>query len=354
MIPQNTFAESIFKSLNYSLEKIPNLMVFGLGVNDPKSIFGTTKDLSDIHGIDRVFDVPCSENALTGIAVGSALNGVPSVTIHQRMDFFLLAMDQLINSAAKMSFMSGGKLKVPLVIRLIIGKGWGQGPTHSQNFQNFFTQIPGLKVVSPFTPQNALDLLFSSIQDPNPVIFIEHRWLHDTSGPVTEIPNLVELKGSKVIRNGENITIVSSSYYLIECIKASNFLSSTFKISCELIDLQVLKPINLDPILKSLLKTENLLVVEGAHDEGSTANKIISDLTIGLSGSSSRFNFQKITFPDFPTPTSHELAKNFYPDHKRIVNEVLNLLGIKFSDNLDSEKYTFPEASFDSGFNGPF
>ena len=141
-----TFIKAVNEAMQIAMKKDKKMLCYGLGATDPKAIFGTTKDLEKIFGKDRVFDTPTSENAMTGVAIGAALDGVRSITTHQRLDFFLLAMDQLVNSAAKWFYMFGGKKSVPITIRLIIGRGWGQGPTHSQSYQSFFAKIPGLKV----------------------------------------------------------------------------------------------------------------------------------------------------------------------------------------------------------------
>ena len=167
-----TYAQAINKALTEEMSRNKKLICFGLGVNDSLNFFGTTKGLEKKFGPKRVFETPTSENAMTGIGVGMSLNNNPCVMMHQRLDFFLLAMDQLVNSAAKWHFMFGGKKSVPITIRLVVGKGWGQGPTHSQSLQSWFSHIPGLKVVMPSFPGDAYNLLKTSIRDPNPVIFI--------------------------------------------------------------------------------------------------------------------------------------------------------------------------------------
>ena len=169
-----TFVEAIKEAIDQSMQKDGNVIVFGLGVDDPKAIFGTTEGLQKKYGRNRVFDVPTSENAMTGVGIGAAIDGKRPLMVHQRLDFFLLAMDQLVNSAAKWYFMFGKQQSVPITIRLIMGRGWGQGPTHSQNLQAWFAHIPGLKVVMPATAADGKGLLISSIKDNNPVIFMEH------------------------------------------------------------------------------------------------------------------------------------------------------------------------------------
>ena len=179
-----TFAEAVREATVQAMEKDDSVLALGLGVTDPKGVFGTTLGLKEQFGRERVYDIPVSENAVTGICVGLAISGFRPILSHQRADFMLMSMDQIINNSAKWSYMFGGQSSVPLVIRTIVGRGWGQGPQHSQNFQAMFAQIPGLKVVSPTTPYQAKGLMVAAIEDPDPVMFIEHRWLHGQIGQV--------------------------------------------------------------------------------------------------------------------------------------------------------------------------
>ena len=177
------------------------LITYGLGINDPKRIFGSTKKLVENFGNERVFDVPTSENCLTGIGLGLSLGKIPVLMMHQRVDFFLLAFDQLINSISKWNYMfDGNSGTINITIRLIIGRGWGQGPTHSQNLHSTFSHIPGLKVVIPTSPYDAKGLLASSINEPNPVLFLEHRWLHNLTGLVPKKRYFLNHSKSKLLK----------------------------------------------------------------------------------------------------------------------------------------------------------
>ncbi|HEY9765762.1 MAG TPA: alpha-ketoacid dehydrogenase subunit beta, partial [Chroococcales cyanobacterium] len=215
-----TYSQAINEALDQALERDPSVYLIGEGVPDPKGIFGTTLGLQEKFGSARVMDMPLSENGMTGVAVGSALMGLRPVMVHQRLDFALLALDQIVNHAAKWHYMFAGQQSVPLVIRLILGRGWGQGPQHSQSLHSWFAHIPGLKVVMPTTPHDAKGLLMKSIEDDNPVIFIEHRWLHDIKGEVPTEPYGVALGSCRVAREGKDLTIVSASYMTLEALKA--------------------------------------------------------------------------------------------------------------------------------------
>ena len=170
------YTQAINEALMQSMKLDKKIVILGLGVDDPKRIFGTTNNLIETYGKNRVFDMPTSENAITGFAIGMSLGKYRPVLCHQRVEFALLSMDQIINQAAKWFYMNDGQMSVPIVIRLIIGRGWGQGPQHSQSLESVFANIPGLKVVCPSSAYDAKGMLISSINDNNPVIFFEHRW----------------------------------------------------------------------------------------------------------------------------------------------------------------------------------
>src|SRR3989344_1474080 len=179
-------AQAIREALDQSLAKDPRVFVVGEGVPDPKGVFGTSIGLREKYGKNRVWDMPVAENGMTGACIGAAISGMRPVLVHQRLDFALLSLDQIIKNAAKWFYMFGGQQSVPLVIRMVIGHGWGQGAQHSQNLQALFAHIPGLKVVMPATAHDAKGLLVASVRDNNPVIFLEHRWVHGVRGPVPE------------------------------------------------------------------------------------------------------------------------------------------------------------------------
>jgi pyruvate/2-oxoglutarate/acetoin dehydrogenase E1 component len=345
-----TYSKAINKALIWSMSKDKKMLCYGLGLTDPKKIFSTTVGLLEKFGEKRVFDVPCSENALTGISIGSSLNGVRSVVTHQRLDFFLLAMDQLVNSAAKWFYMYGSQLSVPITIRLIIGRGWGQGPTHSQNLQALFNHIPGLKVVMPTFPNDARNLLISSIFDPNPVLFLEHRWLHETSEKEKKI-NITKIGKAKKILEGSDITIVACSYLTIEAVKAAKFLKKNYNINSEVIDLISIKPLDHALIEKSVKKTKRLLVVDSGFFTGSIANDIIYNV-ISTCFKILKSKPVKLAMPDVPEPTSFALTKDFYITHIKIFKTVLKIFNI--NKKLFVKKDDMPHDVPGNWFKGPF
>ncbi|KZZ37456.1 MULTISPECIES: alpha-ketoacid dehydrogenase subunit beta [unclassified Oleiphilus] len=327
-IKEITFGEAILESSDDAMSMDQSVIYYGLGINDPTCIFGTTKGLVSKHGNQRVFDTPTSENSMLGVGVGAAINGLRPIMVSQRLDFFLLAMDQLVNNAAKWHFMFGGQSKVPMVIRLIVGRGWGQGPTHSQSLQSWFAHIPGLKVVMPSTPDDAYRLMMASIFDDNPVVFIEHRWLHQQKGLVNMSKNIIEpLAGNTVVLSGDAITIVASSYLVIEAKIAISFLRKNYRIDCELIDLNIIAPMEVSAIQNSVKKTGRLLVLDNGHETCSIASEVVSRV-VKSSFSDLKQAPEIMAKPDYAEPTSYALTKEYYIDAEAISLKVAQMLGV--------------------------
>lgn len=321
-----TFAQAINEALHIAMKLDPKVLCYGLGADDPKHIFGTTEGLQEQFGMDRVFDTPTSENAMTGIGVGVAIAGYRPVMIHQRLDFFLLALDQLVNSAAKWHYMFGGQMTVPIVIRLIMGRGWGQGPTHSQNLQSWFAHIPGLKVIAPTTAADAKGLLLASIFDDNPVVFLEHRWLHNSMSHVPEHDYRIPLGSAKVARKGKDVTLVAMSYMTVEAMRAADHLEQV-GISCEVIDLRTIRPIDWNTVLESIKKTGKLIALDCSTPTCSVASEIVAKASMDT------FSYLthapvRIANPDNPEPTSFGLTKGYHPDANQIIQAVANMLDI--------------------------
>jgi pyruvate dehydrogenase E1 component beta subunit len=349
---QITYIEAINEALHQSMELDENVIKYGLGVDDPKSIFGSTIGLKEKFGNDRVFDMPTSENAMTGVAIGASLNGIRPVMVHQRIDFFLLAMDQLVNNAAKWHFMFNNQGNVPITIRLILGRGWGQGPTHSQNFHSWFSHIPGLKVVMPSTPHDAKGLLIESIFDNNPVLFIEQRWLHNTVGNVPQKMYRTPLGKANLIKKGSDISIVSMSIMTVESLIAAKFLEK-HGISVELIDLRTINPIDWNTIFKSIKKTGRLLAIDNGHGNVSVASEIVSRVSSNL-WSELKAAPKKLAMPDFPESSSPALTKNYHVRAENIVLEVSETLGININCDELKLRRKHPHDVPGEWFKGPF
>ena len=353
LVRKITVAEAIRESLVLSMKKDKNVMLIGLGVDDPKGIFGTTKGIDKIFKNKRVFDFPTAENAMTGISIGASLMGMKPVIVHQRVEFSLLSLEQIINQAAKWFFMNGGTKSVPLVIRLIIGRGWGQGPQHSQSLESIFAHIPGLKVISLSTPFNAKGLMLSSIEDMNPVIVFEHRWLHEIKGDVPKKYYKVPLGKAKVIKKGTDISLISSSYMVIECLRSAKILKN-YSVNVEVVDIQCLRPLDSKTIIKSVQKTKNAIIVDNGGMNYGISSEIIANLYENLSRKEKKnFSIIRIGPPDNPIPSTRELAKFCYPNYLDIIKKVERILKKKFK-NLEKYKDDIPLDLPNKNFMGPF
>ena len=349
-----SYADAIREGTDQAMQELSNIIVIGEGVPDPGSIFKTTAGLREKYGRNRVFDMPLSENGMTGVCIGAALNGMIVLMTHQRIDFSMLAMDQIINNAAKWYYMFNGQASVPIVIRMIIGRGWGQGPQHSQNLQALFAHIPGLKVVTPATAKDAKGMMIAALKDKNPVIFIEHRWLYHIEDVVPEEMYITDLDKAKILRHGADITIVANSLMTIESMKAAKVLFE-IGVDVEIVDLRSIKPIDLDTILISISKTHNLVVVDSSCKTGSISGEIISMVVESNFDSLERAPL-RITSPDHVVPTSHYQADYYYQDAKQIANHILDFLNIKDDLGLINKKLktTGPADVPNREFHGPF
>ncbi len=331
-----------------------SVLCYGQGMNDRVRMFGATVGLVEEFGEDRVFDIPTAENALTGVGIGLAINGFRPVFSHNRLDFILLAMDQLINGAAKWNNVFAGTMPVNLTTRVIVGRGWGQGPTHCQSLQSCFAQIPGLKIVMPSLPEDVYGLLLSSIFDNNPVIFMEHRWLHNLQANPSENPyQFVPLGKARTVTEGSDITVVSMSYMTIEALHAVEFLKAE-GLSCELIDLRTIKPLDWESIYASVRKTGKLLVLDTGSEFCSVASEIIAKVSMDC--------FAELTAPpcrlaiaDYSVLTSPTLANPMFIYSDDIAETICEMLSssINIQPMRDSRNKA-PKDVPGEWFAGPF
>jgi acetoin:2,6-dichlorophenolindophenol oxidoreductase subunit beta len=342
------YGHAIREALDECLANDPSVYLMGLGVPDPKGIFGTTLGLQKKYGAARVMDMPTSENGMTGVALGSALVGMRPVMVHQRVDFSILAMEQIVNQAAKWHYMFGGKAKAPMVIRLIVGRGWGQGAQHSQSLQSWFAHIPGLKVVMPATPADAKGLLISAIEDDNPVIYIEHRWLHNVEGPVPAGMAREPIGKARVVREGSDATIVGLSYMTLEGLRAAQYLQED-GISAEVVDLRSARPLDRETILSSIRKTGRLIMADTGWATAGLSAEILA-LASEHAFASLKAAPIRLTLPDCPLPSTPALADLCYPRANDIAAAVCRMLDKKFKPRPLPALLDIPDASF----TGPF
>lgn len=325
-----TQAEAIREALEQAMAEDERVILIGEGVPDPKGIFGTTSGLQARFGTARVFDMPLAENGMTGICIGAAISGMRPVMIHQRIDFALLCMDQLVNTAAKWRYMFAGQVSVPLVIRVIVGRGWGQGPQHAQSLQALFAHVPGLKVVMPSSGCDAKGMLLAAIRDDNPVIFIEHRWLHGIVDDVPSLPYTVPLDKAAIRRTGKDATVVAFSFMVVEALLVAKALAD-LGVDLEVIDARTVRPLDMTTIIESVDRTGVLIVADTAWKTGGVAGEVVAGVAEAAFNSLRRPPL-RVALPDFPAPTSHHLTKDYYPDSFHLARAIVAHLDINVPD----------------------
>ena len=309
-----SYADAILSATKIMLKKNKNVFVFGQGVDDPKGHYGTTLDLHKDFGKNRCFDTPICEESMTGVGIGAAIAGMHPILVHQRMDFVMLAMNQLVNMASKIHYISDGKLCVPLVVRACIGRSWGQGAQHSQSLYSIFAHIPGLKVIAPTTPHDVKGTLIKAIEDKNPIIFIEHRMLYRNKGLVPKGHYKVDFGKSRVLSNGTDITLIGISFTVIDCINAKKLLLEK-SINAEIIDLLSIQPLDMNEIIRSVKKTKKLIIVENDWINCGISSEIISRL---VESGKIKFQVKRLGYLFTPCPTTPVLEENFYPNPEKI------------------------------------
>lgn len=320
-----SYAQAIREAHAQALDSDERVFVIGQGLWSPWYAGASLEDLDKQFGRDRVIDSPVSENAVTGLAVGAALAGMRPIVFHPRMDFMLLAMDPIVNQAANWSYLFGGKISAPLVIRAVINRGGEQGAQHSQALHAMFMHVPGLKVVMPSTPFDAKGLLLSALDDPNPVLYIDDRWLYAQTGDVPHAMYRVPIGQAAVRRVGTDVTIVAISSMAAQATLAAERLE-TEGIRAELIDLRSLKPWDADLSIASARKTGRVVIADpGWKTAGASAE--IAATVAAEAFDRLRAPVERVTLPDAPAPCSKSEERVYYPDAGSICAAARKALG---------------------------
>ena len=320
------FSEAISEGTVLAMERDPSIFITGIAVDYPSGIFGTTSEASRRFGPSRVFDSPAMENALTGILIGAATVGKRPIMVHPRVDFMFLSFDMLLQLAAKWRYMYGGQGGMaPIVVRAVIGRGWGQGATHSQSIQSLLAHFPGMTVVMPTSPADAKGLMMSALRHNGPVVILEHRLLYDTVGEVPEGEVLTTLGKAAVARKGKDVTIVSTSYMTHESLHAANELAKN-GIEAEVVDLRSIRPLDEETILASVRKTGHLIVVDTSWELCGVVSEIAA-LAAEKAFASLRAPIRRISLANCPAPVSQPLEKAFYPTATTIAKAAMVMLG---------------------------
>jgi len=319
-----SYSLAINEALHQMMEADRSVFVIGQGVKSPWYVGNTCQGLLKRFGAQRVIDTPVSENAMTGVAVGAAIAGMRPVVVHPRMDFMLYAMDPIINEAANWRYMCGGRSSVPAVIWGIINRGGEQGAQHSQALHGLFAQIPGLKVVMPATPYDAKGLMIAAIKDPDPVVFIDDRWLYGQTESVPETAYEVPIGKAVVRRQGADLTIAAISYMVSESLAAAGALAHE-GIEAEVLDLRTAKPLDEEALLESVQRTGRLVVADVGWVTGGFAAEIAARVT-EKGFRHLKAPVKRVALPDVPAPASRALEQVYYRTAQDIVKAAKELL----------------------------
>jgi len=320
-----TYAEALREALHQVMQEDASVFMIGEDIGVYGGAFGVSAGLIDEFGPERIIDTPISEAAITGACIGAALTGMRPVGEIQFMDFITLSMEQLVLQAAKIRFMFGGKAKVPFVLRTPAGSGTGAAAQHSESLENWFVHAPGLKVVMPSTPYDAKGLLRAAIYDDNPVIFVEHKLLYKTKGPVPAEPYKIPLGQSKVVREGSDLTIVATSIMVKRSLEAAEILAEE-GIQVEIIDPRTLKPLDMAPIEASVQKTGRALVVHEAVKTGGFGGEVVARIVESEAFDYLEAPVRRLAGLDIPIPYNRTLEYHAVPQVETIVEEARKLV----------------------------
>ena len=321
-----TLREAVSRGLREALDSDDRVFLMGEDIGAYSGAYAVTRGFLDDYGPDRIKDTPIAEGVLVGSGVGAAMAGLRPIVEIMTVNFMLLAMDQIVNHAAKIRYMSNGQLSVPLVIRTVTGAGAQLGPTHSQSFEGWFASVPGLKVVTPSNPYDALGLLRTAIEDENPVIYSEHALLYGVRGEVPEDRYEVPFGQAAVTRPGKDLTIIAYSKMVRTALEAAEALAER-GVEAEVIDLRTLRPLDMETIVGSVKRTNRVIVVEEAWRTGGFAGELASAIQEeafdSLDGPVGR-----VGGVDVPVPYSGKLEAATLPDANLIVSTAERLFGV--------------------------
>lgn len=320
------YCDGIREAFEYCMERDPKCFAIGQGLWSPWYVGRSMHDLDKKFGRERVIDTPVSELATTGIAVGASLLGYRPIVIHPRMDFMVLATDQIVNQAAKWRHMLGGKISPSVVFRGIINRGGEQGAQHSQALHAWYAHVPGLRVVMPATASDARDLLIAAVQCDDPVLYIDDRWCYEHEEDVTPAAD-VDLASIKPVlrQEGDDITLVGAGYSVLLALDAAKRLAEK-GIGCDVVDLRMINPLDPSVVRQSVRKTGRLLAIDGGWRTCGLAGELIATVSEALEPTDWRAKPQRLTLPDAPAPTSKPLEAAYYTTVELVTESVSRMI----------------------------
>lgn len=317
---------AINEAFHQSMERDDRVFVLGQGVLNPWYVGETARGLDTKYAASgRIIDPPVSENGMNGVVIGAALAGMRPITIHPRLDFLLMGFEQIVNEASNWSYVFGGQQTCPVVIRGIINRGGEQGAQHSQAIHAMFNHVPGLKVVMPATPYDAKGLMCAAVEDDNPVVYIDDRWLYAEEGNVPEEYYKVPLGKANTLRNGTDVTIVAVSY-MVKLAQDAAMVLAQQGVSVEIVDPRSLTPFDEDHIFSSVRKTGHVVVCDSGWYTCGVAADIAARI-VEKAFDSLKAPILRVTLPDAPAPSATSEETAYYPTHHAIVEKVLQVVG---------------------------
>ncbi len=342
-----SYCEAINEAVIQEMARDPSVFIYGIGVPDHKKIFGSTEKILETFGPQRCFDTPIAEDSMTGLALGAAINGLRPIHVHIRVDFLLLAMNQIANLMSSYRYGCGGKKGAPLVIRAIVGRGWGQGFQHSKSMHGTFAGIPGLKVICPTTPEDAKGMLTAAIRDDDPVLVFEHRWLYWQTGQVPEQDYTIPIGKGRVVKKGRDLTIVATSWMNVEALHAAEILGRS-GLNVEIVDPRSITPLDKALIFNSVKKTGYCLVADNDWTFCGFSAEVAAVISENCFGQL-KAPVKRLGFAHTPCPTVRQLENAFYPNAEKIVRAVEKMVDLDPIDLSDEQFY-----SHENRFKGPF
>ena len=320
-----TYVQALNEALWQLLETDERVCLIGQGVNSPWYVGTSTVGLFDQFGPERVIDAPICEDSTTGMAVGAAIAGMRPIVAHPRVDFALLAMEQLVGQAANWHYMSGGRVRVPMVAWLMVNPGGEQAAQHSQSLQAYFAHVPGLKVIMPSTPYDVKGLLIASVRDDTPVVFLDDRWLYQNTGPVPEEMYTVLIGEAAVRREGKDVTIVGTSHLAIEAERAAVSLEQA-GIDAEIVDLRTVNPIDAQAVIESVKKTGRLIVADGGWAACGVSAEVAAIVAESDAVNHLKVPVKRVALPPAPAPTASTLEQAYFHGAEDIIAAARDLV----------------------------
>jgi len=347
-----SYREALYQVMHDTLAHDPRAVIMGQGVDDHKGTFGSTLGLAEKFGADRCFDMPLAEECMTGTGIGMALNGLYPIQTHIRADFVLVAMNQIVNHAAKYKYMFGGRYEIPMLIRTVVGRSWGQGAQHSQSLQSLFAHIPGLTVIMPAHSQRILEDYPCVIKNVRgPVISIEHRLMYDLQFRTTPVQESAGVT-SHLVREGKDVTIVACSIMVLEALRSAEWLAQKAGLDCEVIDVNCVSHPDREMIVRSVRKTGKLLVADTSWKPygfcGEICRMICEEAPQAL-----KKPVVTLGMEPCPCPTAKSLEDLYYPNLQTLSNTIVELVtGKEKHDIALPDEHSMADVY--KKFKGPF